>query len=788
MSESQSHPRRRPFNKAAPLPPLLTSSDHGNGSSNRAVRPHNMKLRKGATFHSPTMPPTEECDPILYIPSLPRRAPTCSRALEEVIAAGERRVANILGRVERDLAGRDGEPRSRPSFPGDDSPVPRGILAAHIANTDAMDVDTVTNHARPNRSRRLPPVDIKHRRTSDSGIGSSIGEALPHKSAAGSGQPRKSPSRSAITRSISYKSSSMDASKPVLSPIAVKQIERRILIPILREKHLEHFHPLVRGVPQRIKLNDITCLRDLEKTLLFLAPDFAPTRTSYISFCDFTIQCLHTTVGFLNDRDQRRPADRPYTNGYFLDLVEQVRQHAVMLHSTRQSQGKNENNLDYSSGEELHLEGGLSSTGRPAELVRRKNGVAISLKTGEPYVESKPIMPAMKRSLSIELGDDGVMRSMARRKKNEPPLNINKKCDHCEKVFRRPCDLTKHEKTHTRPWKCTEPTCKYSKVGWPTEKERDRHVNDKHSKSPPLYSCLFKPCTYQSKRESNCKQHMEKAHGWVYVRSKNTGKASARGSNHPTPSIATSPNLAGEMPTPISAVAPSPYTSPYQPDFQSGTLGHNPAHEYNNTFNEDFPLFPGTPNNGLGENASPFTTPFDFSSFHAGLRASDPHEYVPNLDINMPSVTSGATPINEGFGSAMLDQSPMDLSDSQLDLNIDWHDLENEYTAMNLQLPTPESVEASTLGLYSRTPSVSIPSPDAQTGVPSFSPSGQGNIMLYSPDSRFVDEGFADVYEPLKKPARDFTLFDPPLGGVANQLGMPLDSSENAFFTWYNES
>lgn len=166
----------------------------------------------------------------------------------------------------------------------------------------------------------------------------------------------------------------------------------------------------------------------------------------------------------MNDRDQRRPSDRPYTNGYFLDLVEQMTQYAAMVNSARRSRAsgdpqKDGNALGYSSyvplsvvelysyllcnsGEELVLEGGLGSTGRQAELVRRKKGTGISLKTGEPYVEPKPIMPTMKRSLSLESGDDSAMRSMARRKKNEPPMNINKKCEHCDKRFRRPCDLT----------------------------------------------------------------------------------------------------------------------------------------------------------------------------------------------------------------------------------------------------------------------------------------------------------------------------------------------------------
>lgn len=94
------------------------------------------------------------------------------------------------------------------------------------------------------------------------------------------------------------------------------------------------------------------------------------------------------------------------------------------------------------SDEELALEGGLSKTGRPAELVRRKKDITISLQTGELYEKKPPAVPTIKRTLSMEPVDEGVKRSMARRKKDAPPLDIQKKCPHCPKVFRRPCDFT----------------------------------------------------------------------------------------------------------------------------------------------------------------------------------------------------------------------------------------------------------------------------------------------------------------------------------------------------------
>lgn len=115
----------------------------------------------------------------------------------------------------------------------------------------------------------------------------------------------------------------------------------------------------------------------------------------------------------------------------------------------------------------------------------------------------------------------------------------------CDRKFKRPTDLHKHEKTHGRPWKCPVPTCKYHEHGWPTEKDLGRHVNDKHAPQIAMYECEFKPCPYKSKRESNCKQHMEKAHGWIYVRTKNNGK-SAR----PEPQPAVQQRSSGSLEAP----------------------------------------------------------------------------------------------------------------------------------------------------------------------------------------------------------------------------------------------
>lgn len=78
-------------------------------------------------------------------------------------------------------------------------------------------------------------------------------------------------SQSAITGSISAVQSG-NPERRQLGIGACKQIERYVLVPILKEERLKPFHPLVQSIPQRIVDKQISSLRDLEKTLLWLAP------------------------------------------------------------------------------------------------------------------------------------------------------------------------------------------------------------------------------------------------------------------------------------------------------------------------------------------------------------------------------------------------------------------------------------------------------------------------------------------------------------------------------------
>lgn len=143
------------------------------------------------------------------------------------------------------------------------------------------------------------------------------------------------------------------------------------------------------------------------------------------------------------------------------------------------------------------------------EKLTENEATELTDKAFEAGIEpSDPVVIQLNQRLDFLNGVFGASRSVLHT------------CDDCGKEFKRQSDLTKHLKTHSRPWKCTVEKCKYFDLGWPTEKERNRHINDKHSDSPAQYKCSYPTCKYASKRESNLKQHMEKVHGWDYLRHK----------------------------------------------------------------------------------------------------------------------------------------------------------------------------------------------------------------------------------------------------------------------------
>lgn len=403
-----------------------------------------------------------------------------------------------------------------------------------------------------------------------------------------------------------------------------------------------------------------------------------------------------------------------------------------------------------------------------------EGATSTSLATGKTYdPESPPLLS--KREIGVDEddeADEGVLRSMARRKKNAPPMDINQKCDYCDKVFKRPCDLTKHEKTHSRPWKCTEPTCRFAQLGWPTEKERDRHVNDRHSETPKLFKCKFQPCTYASKRESNCKQHMEKAHGWVYIRSKNNARGGSSKSSSSaqvgTPSVASTPaSKAADISTPISGHSASP---PPVPLFAGPNFNFNdpPAP----VRNEDFPpLFESSPfagpSTGMGDDLTMFPTSANLEAFQAQFQAGDPNGLIPALEMHRQSMNSMSVPsansVPDLMGASMsFDGSPQDNS---LNFDMEWSRLDmppmqEDHTVMNMQFANGTNGLAPYSGNQAMNASQSYMNYGANGKVSGLSPNAQGNLMLYSPGSGAADEHLNQHEYVAQHAGNDFTLYD----------------------------
>ena len=585
---------------------------------------------------------------------------------------------------------------------------------------------------------------------------------------------------SAVTHSISPQHN-IRSREPRLSAIARRALAKNIFDPILREQRFKVFHPLATSLRSRSS-KSVKCLRDLERSLIFeslvsnilevelkkpahlcpLQPQrFQVPERLYRTFGEFSIQLVVDTYHHLSEPEQRRTADRPYDNGYFLDLVQQVGRLAAQIGRARQALASRQEEEDteqdemaYSPDDEITLEGGLGETGEMAELVRWKNGKGISLRTNEPY---EPI-PGIKRQHSGEEMDEDVARSMARRKKNAEPKIVELKCSDrtCDKIFNRKCDLAKHEKTHSRPFKCPIKECRYHDQGLPTEKERDRHINDKHSTNPHFYHCSY--CPFKTKRDSNCKQHMEKKHGWQYDRVKGNAKTvRTPGQTPQTPSMDYSPSVASPAPSNMGwgesstsgSVVGSAMVTPLEqtmPDFNA----YSPA----STSHAPFSLFP--------RDTSAQT--FDGYEFGSLDRLSHPqqtqmHGYGYQQPPMTPTLTtSPITPA--GSGAYSFHQSP--YNSYSIDINL------GGVPNYNSGLPTPGT---NYLQPTSRNPSISYNSPLAHEPMEDF---------FAAPPSATHDMQ-ANAFTPFNPtdtlPASDFALF----GGAGNHTGYPTSTGGDMF-------
>ena len=386
MAPPSPNPRRRYICNARPS----NSMQHQSHQLHVSTSPtRNCSLRKSATFHTPTSPPSASHDPILSIPSLPRRSPTCSKDLEDTLAAADNRIARLIGAVDRSLSGLQSfSSDSQETFVNEALPVPRFMIDTHIDDHGWKHIDSTSSHM---MDQPIPETPHQRHHTSDSGIGSTesstasiLGDdadlkqgmvdilsikksgslviddqgliSSTYSSASAANLLKEGSIKTGINGIGAMPIDSSIGAQHVLSEYACRQIQKHIILPIIREEKLKTFHPLISGIPHRVARKEITCLRDLEKVLLWLAPvsrcpsfsirssvqglilcskKWSFSKASFLLFCETSIQCIHTTVEYLNQSDQRRPTDRPYTNGYFLDLVEQIRQYASLLATSR---------------------------------------------------------------------------------------------------------------------------------------------------------------------------------------------------------------------------------------------------------------------------------------------------------------------------------------------------------------------------------------------------------------------------------------------------------------------
>lgn len=397
--------------------------------------------------------------------------------------------------------------------------------------------------------------------------------------------------------------------------------------------------------------------------------------------------------------------------------------------------------------------GGMSQNGKPAELVRHtKDGKVISLADDRVLTsdELASASSSTKRPMDNYVDDEEALRSMARRKKNAKP-EIHP-CSLCDKEFKRPCDLTKHVKTHERPWKCSEPGCKYYEHGWPTEKERDRHVNDKHSDAPALYRCLWQDCPYTSKRESNCKQHMEKAHGWEYVRSKNNGKGKLVATRLPHGNVPPSP--ASSVSAVLTPIAPSPSVQSWSTSSRRESMGPPPLAGPSNW---------ATPalSNPSPDFSDHFNMNFDFDFNNTAAFPITPAMSDDSMN-RRPSVSSGS--LSSGF---QLDGAAFDEGISPEDLTFTNRFSFDDFTFPPQQV-TPDSMHCSSAG-------------PSSSGIPHTSPGAQLE-QTFTHDAMHLD-GY-NYGSDFGAPAGDFTLY----GGSSSAAttGAEMFAPINEATSWGN--
>ena len=278
------------------------------------------------------------------------------------------------------------------------------------------------------------------------------------------------------------------------------------------------------------------------------------------------------------------------------------------------------------------------------------------------------------------------------------PSPEKKVCSVCKKTFYRLCDLNRHKKTHDRPFKCQVDGCEYQARGFPTDQERKRHVNDRHSDAPAFYSCTSEGCSYRSKRESNLKQHREKTHAWTYDRNRpKNGRRAGQPTGPAKDNGQSSFTKTSALPTPSTYLLQTPVQTPVLSQIGPPFAGN------------DFALSLDFPNATFLDRQHDSTSPL----FMTGAHTPNHGVYTeqPNMGATTPVPVAWEEPATENQLSTFLLST-----DSQPVLCPTTHHNQqgpHSWTPTNPELlspacdlhapvvrPTPNAIPASYLGLY----------------------------------------------------------------------------------------
>ena len=254
-----------------------------------------------------------------------------------------------------------------------------------------------------------------------------------------------------------------------------------------------------------------------------------------------------------------------------------------------------------------------------------------------------------------------------------------------------------------------------------------------------MYECLWESCPYATKRLSNCKQHMEKAHGWNYVRTKSNGRGAAKssaqesaqptvqptvrtkGSGQGTRKPSTQPSVQSSIPSSIPSPAQSSVQSsvqpPVQPAVQQPTVQafqHTPQSSSM-----------ATPSSGSASLSTPPTDlspspymdmgldwtglePQGFDSGMAGdfgLQGFD-HGFAPNMDLQNYGNTFNSNMDLQSFGNGF--NFDFGSFDNGFTPNMDLQSFDNEFVSLDPPQASPSSsVETGALHAYSCDPLIS---------------------------------------------------------------------------------